>query len=84
MPHNEKQNIEIVKLTIATIHQMMTENPEYRKVLKTVSYTHLHQAGESCLFPLHPGSDRIKNGRSIIFQRFSRAAQMVDEKRHVV
>jgi len=32
--HNEKQNIEIVKLTIATIHQMMTENPEYRKVLK--------------------------------------------------
>lgn len=32
--HNEKQNIEIVKLTISTIHQMMTENPEYRKVLK--------------------------------------------------
>jgi dTDP-glucose 4,6-dehydratase len=32
--HNEKQNIEIVKLTISTIHQMMTENPGYRKVLK--------------------------------------------------
>lgn len=32
--HNEKQNIEIVKLTIREIHQMMTENPEYRKVLK--------------------------------------------------
>lgn len=32
--HNEKQNIEIVKLTIATIRQMMTEHPEYRKVLK--------------------------------------------------
>ncbi len=32
--HNEKQNIEIVKLTIATIHRMMTEHPEYRKVLK--------------------------------------------------
>ena len=25
--HNEKQNIEIVKLTIATIHQIMTEQP---------------------------------------------------------
>ena len=32
--HNEKQNIEIVKLTIATIHQMMTEHPEYRQILK--------------------------------------------------
>ena len=32
--HNEKQNIEIVKLTIATIHKMMTEHPEYREVLK--------------------------------------------------
>ncbi len=32
--HNEKQNIEIVKLTISTIHKMMTENPEYREVLK--------------------------------------------------
>ena len=32
--HNEKQNIEIVKLTISTIHQMMTDHPEYRKVLK--------------------------------------------------
>lgn len=32
--HNEKQNIEIVKLTIATIHQTMTEQPEYRSILK--------------------------------------------------
>ena len=32
--HNEKENIEIVKLTIATIHRMMTETPEYRKILK--------------------------------------------------
>lgn len=32
--HNEKQNIEIVKLTIATIHKMMTENPAYREMLK--------------------------------------------------
>ena len=55
--HNEKQNIEIVKLTIATIHQIMTEQPEYRSILKkkemtpdgqisidwinAVSYTHL-------------------------------------------
>ena len=32
--HNEKQNIEIVKLTIATIRRLMEEEPEYRKVLK--------------------------------------------------
>ena len=32
--HNEKKNIEIVRLTISTIHRLMTENPEYRKVLK--------------------------------------------------
>lgn len=32
--HNEKTNLEIVKLTIATIHRLMTEQPEYRKVLK--------------------------------------------------
>ena len=32
--HNEKQNIEIVKLTIATIHRLMEEEPAYRKVLK--------------------------------------------------
>ena len=32
--HNEKQNIEIVKLTIATIHRLMEEEPEYRKILK--------------------------------------------------
>lgn len=32
--HNEKQNIEIVKLTIATIRRLMTEKPELRKVLK--------------------------------------------------
>ena len=32
--HNEKQNIEIVKLTIATIHKLMSEKPELRKALK--------------------------------------------------
>lgn len=32
--HNEKQNIEIVKLTISTIRSLMTENPAYREVLK--------------------------------------------------
>lgn len=33
--HNEKQNIEIVKLTIDTIKDLMIKFPEYRKVLKT-------------------------------------------------
>ena len=32
--HNEKTNLEIVKLTISTIRKMMEEHPEYRKVLK--------------------------------------------------
>ena len=32
--HNEKKNIEIVKLTIRTIHQLMEENPAYRQVLR--------------------------------------------------
>ncbi len=32
--HNEKTNLEIVKLTIATIRRLMTEKPEYRRVLK--------------------------------------------------
>ena len=32
--HNEKQNIEIVRLTIQTIHRLMSEEPAYRKVLK--------------------------------------------------
>ncbi len=32
--HNEKQNIEIVKLTIQTIRQLMTEQPAYRLMLK--------------------------------------------------
>ena len=32
--HNEKQNIEIVKLTIATIKRLMDEKPSYRKVMK--------------------------------------------------
>lgn len=32
--HNEKQNIEIVKLTIATIRRLLTEKPELRQVLK--------------------------------------------------
>jgi len=33
--HNEKQNIEIVKLTIDTIHHLMETEPAYRSVLKT-------------------------------------------------
>jgi len=33
--HNEKQNIEIVKLTIDTIRQIMDTEPAYRSVLKT-------------------------------------------------
>ena len=37
--HNEKQNIEIVKLTSATIHQIMTEQPEYRNILKKKEMT---------------------------------------------
>ena len=32
--HNEKQNIEIVKLTIATIHRLMEEESAYRQTLK--------------------------------------------------
>jgi len=32
--HNEKQNIEIVKLTIQTIRRILTDEPEYRQVLK--------------------------------------------------
>ncbi len=32
--HNEKTNLEIVKLTIQTIHSLMEEQPDYRKVLK--------------------------------------------------
>jgi len=33
--HNEKQNIEIVKLTIDTIKRLMLEEPKYQSVLKT-------------------------------------------------
>ena len=32
--HNEKQNIEIVRLIIQTIRQLMTDEPAYRQVLK--------------------------------------------------
>jgi dTDP-glucose 4,6-dehydratase len=32
--HNEKKNIEIVKLTISTIRRLMEENPAYKKALK--------------------------------------------------
>ncbi len=35
--HNEKQNIEIVKLTIATIRRLMDEEPEYRKALRGIT-----------------------------------------------
>ena len=33
--HNEKQNIEIVKIVIDTINKLMNENDEYKKVLDT-------------------------------------------------
>jgi dTDP-glucose 4,6-dehydratase len=33
--HNEKKNIDIVKLTISTIKRLLEENAEYRKALKT-------------------------------------------------
>lgn len=32
--HNEKTNLEIVKLTIATVRRLMEETPRYREVLK--------------------------------------------------
>ena len=35
--HNEMKNIDIVKLTIATIRKLLEENPEYRKALKPAS-----------------------------------------------
>lgn len=41
--HNEKKNIDIVKLTIQTVRQLMEENPEYRKVLRKKE---LNAAGE--------------------------------------
>lgn len=33
--HNEKQNIEIVKLTIDSIKELIENNPEYQNALKT-------------------------------------------------
>jgi len=32
--HNEKKNIDIVKLTISTIKRLMEENPDYKNALK--------------------------------------------------
>jgi dTDP-glucose 4,6-dehydratase len=32
--HNEKKNIDIVKLTISTIRHLLEENPDYKKALK--------------------------------------------------
>lgn len=32
--HNERRNIDIVRIIIATIHRLMEEEPSYRKVLK--------------------------------------------------
>lgn len=37
--HNEKKNIDIVKLVIKTIRTIMEQEPEYRKVLKTKDKT---------------------------------------------
>ena len=36
--HNEKKNIEIVKLTISTIHDIMSREPQYREILKNKEY----------------------------------------------
>ena len=36
--HNERQNIQIVKTIIKTIHRFMTEQPEYRRYLKKQEY----------------------------------------------
>ncbi len=36
--HNEEQNIEIVKLTISTIHEIMKNEPKYREILKKKEY----------------------------------------------
>jgi len=41
--HNEKQNIEIVKLVIKTLHSLMEKYPAYRKVLRKKE---LNEAGE--------------------------------------
>ena len=32
--HNERKNIDIVRTIIRTVHELMTEHPEYREVLK--------------------------------------------------
>ena len=40
--HNEKTNIEIVKLIIATIRRLLEANPEYRKALKTANNADLN------------------------------------------
>lgn len=37
--HNEKKNIDIVKLTIKTIHDIMEKEPRYREVLKKKEIT---------------------------------------------
>ncbi|GAP71772.1 dTDP-glucose 4,6-dehydratase [Candidatus Symbiothrix dinenymphae] len=35
--HNEKKNIDIVKLIIATMRQLLEENPEYRSAIKGIA-----------------------------------------------
>ncbi|GHT02375.1 dTDP-glucose 4,6-dehydratase [Bacteroidia bacterium] len=35
--HNEKKNIDIVKLTISTVKRLLEENPDYRKALKGIA-----------------------------------------------
>jgi len=68
--HNEKQNIEIVKLTIDTIRQLMEKEPEYRKALKTdistVSYgliTHVQdRLGHDKRYAIDPGKMKAELG----------------------
>lgn len=60
--HNEMKNIDIVKLTIATIRKLMDENPEYRKALKpgSLSVTDLSRINNDLITFVkdRPGHDR--------------------------
>lgn len=68
--HNEKQNIEIVKLTIDTIRNLMEEEPGYRKVLKTdpsnISYNLItyvqDRLGHDKRYAIDPGKMKAELG----------------------
>lgn len=50
--HNEETNLNIVKLTISTLRQLMTDYPQYREVLKKKEKT---PSGEICIDWLSEG-----------------------------